>query len=551
MTFAFSSIAQMARKNLGFFALVLLLALVILPGVSQLPPMDRDEARYMQSSRQMLTSGDVVTIRFQEDLRAKKPAGIYWAQSASAAFFGDTLWAYRLPSILAGFGVGIMLFAFASQMMTRRQSFLATSIIGTSLIFAVESRLAKTDMMLCLLVLVQQYALWQIFHLSRQQHYISGRYSLIMWVALAGGILVKGPIAPAILALTTIGVSLWERRFAWVLASRPLFGLVVVTMLILPWVLLVTTATDGTFLAVAIQDDFLGKLTGVQEYHSAPFGAHLVALMLVLWPGSLLLARSIQGIWAHRRAPSTRFLLAWIMPFWLVIELAPTKLLHYSLPVLPAIALLIACFASTTTPPLPKKRWHPVWFIIGFEWLALALGAILGGVIFITASLYGGSLWGAGLVFLWGCGAGIFGFLWRRSGKPQHLIAMFVAGAIFHASTLGGVLPSIQDFHLAPRIKTALTHQGFNDQPIAASGYHEPSLVFALGQDLLLFSPAQTALFLLEATDGIALVEAGDAMEFLDILSKKDVAVTQTAVIEGYNYSKGESVRMGIYRREK
>ena len=540
----------MARKNLGFFGLVLLLALVILPGVSQLPPMDRDEARYMQSSRQMLTSGDVITIRFQEDLRAKKPAGIYWMQAASAAFFGDRLWAYRLPSILAGFGVGVMVFAFASQMMGCWRSLLAASIIGTSLIFAAESRLAKTDMMLCFLVLVQQYALWQIFHRTRQQHYVSGRYSFMMWGAVALGILVKGPIAPAILALTTIGVSLWERRFAWILASRPLFGVVVMTMLILPWVLLVSADTDGAFLITAIRDDFLGKLTGVQEHHGAPFGAHLAALMLVLWPGSFLLARSIQGIWAHRHAPSTRFLLAWIVPFWLVIELAPTKLLHYSLPVLPAIALLIACFASPAAPTPPQKRWHPIWLIIGFEYLALALGAILGAVLFIIASLYGGSLWGAGFVLLLGCGAGIFGLLWRRHSQPQYLIAMFVVAGIFHASTLGGVVPSIQDFHLAPRIKAELMRQGVNDQPIAVSGYHEPSLVFALGQDVLLFNPEQTALFLIEAADGIALVEAETAMKFLDILGKKGIAVTQIAVIEGYNYSKGASVRMGIYRRQ-
>ena len=128
---------------------------------------------------------------------------------------------------------------------------------------------------------------------------------------------------------------------------------------------------------------------------------------------------------------------------------------------------------------------------------------------------------------------------------------MFLAGAIFHASTLGGVLPNIQDFHLAPRIKAELTRQGFNDQPIAASGYHEPSLVFALGEDVLLFNPEQTALFLLEAADGIALVEAAESIKFLDILSQKGVAVAQIAVIEGYNYAKGAPVRMGIYRRQQ
>jgi len=46
---------------------MLVMAVAVLPGVTQLPPMDRDEARYMQASHQMLDSGDVITIRFQDE----------------------------------------------------------------------------------------------------------------------------------------------------------------------------------------------------------------------------------------------------------------------------------------------------------------------------------------------------------------------------------------------------------------------------------------------------------------------------------------------------
>ncbi|HCD20052.1 MAG TPA: hypothetical protein DEQ79_00540, partial [Alphaproteobacteria bacterium] len=79
-----------------------LLGAAVLIGHQTLPPMDRDESRFAQASKQMLNSGDLVTIRFQDELRAKKPAGIYWLQSASAALFGDEdIAPYRLPSLLA------------------------------------------------------------------------------------------------------------------------------------------------------------------------------------------------------------------------------------------------------------------------------------------------------------------------------------------------------------------------------------------------------------------------------------------------------------------
>ncbi len=53
-----------------------------LPGISAIPPLDRDEARFAQATRQMLETGDFLRIRFQDEARNKKPAGIYWLQAA-------------------------------------------------------------------------------------------------------------------------------------------------------------------------------------------------------------------------------------------------------------------------------------------------------------------------------------------------------------------------------------------------------------------------------------------------------------------------------------
>jgi hypothetical protein len=57
-------------------------------GHQSLEVIDRDEARFAQASKQMVLSGDLITPYFMDELRAKKPIGIYWLQSASAAIFG-------------------------------------------------------------------------------------------------------------------------------------------------------------------------------------------------------------------------------------------------------------------------------------------------------------------------------------------------------------------------------------------------------------------------------------------------------------------------------
>ena len=59
-----------------------------LPGFFNVPPVDRDEARFAQATKQMIESGDYIDIRFQDEVRYKKPVGIYWLQAASVKIGG-------------------------------------------------------------------------------------------------------------------------------------------------------------------------------------------------------------------------------------------------------------------------------------------------------------------------------------------------------------------------------------------------------------------------------------------------------------------------------
>src|SRR6202051_4319115 len=83
--------------------------LLFLPGFFNIPPIDRDEPRFAQATKQMVETSDFVDIRFQDEVRYKKPVGIYWLQSAvveTATKLGlpraeVRLWPYRGPSLIA------------------------------------------------------------------------------------------------------------------------------------------------------------------------------------------------------------------------------------------------------------------------------------------------------------------------------------------------------------------------------------------------------------------------------------------------------------------
>src|SRR6185312_7151880 len=107
------------------YALLTLLCLgLYLPGLAHLPVTDRDEARFVQASRQMLETHDLIAIRFQDEARNKKPAGIYWLQAASVALFSDAesnaVWPYRVPSLFAAAAAALMSFGMGARLVGRK-----------------------------------------------------------------------------------------------------------------------------------------------------------------------------------------------------------------------------------------------------------------------------------------------------------------------------------------------------------------------------------------------------------------------------------------------
>jgi len=122
-----------AAHSRAVLVLLVFCMLAFLPGITRIPPIDRDEARFAQATKQMVETGDFVDIRFQDEVRYKKPVGIYWLQAVSVKI-ADTLgvndaerkiWLYRLPSFIGATGAVLLTYwaalAFASRRAAMRK----------------------------------------------------------------------------------------------------------------------------------------------------------------------------------------------------------------------------------------------------------------------------------------------------------------------------------------------------------------------------------------------------------------------------------------------
>ncbi len=200
--------------------------LFFLPGFFNIPPIDRDEARFAQATKQMVETGDFVDIRFQDEVRYKKPVGIYWLQAAAVETASSLglpraqvrIWLYRVPSLIGAIGAVLLTYWTALAFVTRRSAVLAALILCSSVLLGVESRLAKTDAMLLLTVVAAMGALARVY-LSWQRGEDPARppwtHPAIFWTALAGGILLKGPLILMFAGLTIVTVAIFDRSASW------------------------------------------------------------------------------------------------------------------------------------------------------------------------------------------------------------------------------------------------------------------------------------------------------------------------------------------------
>ena len=534
------------------YALLALVTITVFTGQHLVPPMDRDESRFAQASRQMLHSGDYITIRFQDELRAKKPAGIYWLQSASAALLGDAdIASYRFVNLLALIVSIFMLYHIGLRLYEPAIALAASAAFASGFLVLAEAHLAKTDTVLMLVVMIQQWALMRVYLDRDKAATKSSAHWIIFWIAMAAGILVKGPVAPAIAILTIGSLILWHRDARWVRPLRIWRGLVLMAFLCLPWAIMVTLATDGLFLDIAVTGDFLAKMQSGQESHGAPPFTYLALFGLLLWPASMLLPSALFHTKSMLAQDSTRFLLAWLVPFWAIIELIPTKLPHYPLPVVPAAVLLLLWSVNqvVTLSPVRQK------LCLYGQYLFLAFGMVLVAAVMAAAVTYGGQsvrlAVGLTLVALFFAGLALWqGHRWIQTGDYLHLMMLFIVGMLVHFTVFAGVVPQLDRVHVASGVADHLASSASQPSAIAAAGYHEPSLVFLLGRDVLLVDYREAALFLAEAPDGVALVEARQQDAFLDVVRRLGLRLAAPEQLSGYNMSKGQDVVILFYRRE-
>lgn len=534
--------------------LIVVALLSFLPGFFNIPPVDRDEARFAQATKQMLESGEYVDIRFQDEVRYKKPVGIYWLQAAAvkvgqAVGVSDaqkTIWLYRIPSLIGAIGAVLLTYWTALAFMSRRTAFLAALMIATSLLLNIEARLAKTDAFLLFCCVAAMGVMARAYLRDGDQRDIPWSHAALLWTAIAAGILIKGPLILMIVVFAAIALSIADRSGRWILRLRPLVGVLWVLLLVLPWFVAIMGKAGEAFLQDSVGQDLLSKIFKGQETHGAPPGYYLLLFWLTFWPAAPLAAVAAPAVWRFRREKATRFLLAWLVPSWIVFELVVTKLPHYVLPLYPAIAILIAREIErrdlSQNPHL--VRTTVMWPIFSAVLPVLGIGLLI-----YLRSQFGWLAWP------FAAGAAILGFYaWRLydvEGAERSFVRAAAGSVLMIAAVLGVAVPLMRPIFPSRQLAEIANDPACDNPVVASAGYHEPSLVFLIGTRTRLVDGPTAAEILNQGGCRFAIIERQHDRAFAQRAQLIGLRYSLRGKLDNYfNFNGGRSIGFSIYRAE-
>jgi len=477
------------------------------------------------------------------------------------------IWAYRLPSVLGVLVAVLATWRLGLGMFARPCGWLAGLLLGSCVVVVFDARQARADEVLLACTTVAHLALWHLWRSGGRR----GGWALVFWLAVGLGVMTKGPVTPAMAALTCLALGAVTGDWAWLKRLRPLLGLAILGALVVPWLVLVADQVGWSRLGRTLTDEILVRSVAGKEGHGAPPGYHLLLLPVLFWPASLALVPAVHRAfrralrfpnaeppgpdavsrgrlgfvqrwrvrWRHRRPRRSAelFCLAWLLPGWLVFELVATKLPHYPLPLYPALALLCArslyAVRGSWLPLLARRSvvlalWG--WLLLG-EVLAVGTPILLVSVGRLRSDPTLLVLVGAGIVL-----AQVFLVLLLLAVRARRVLTAqtisLAVALVTHANVLHLLLPNLDALWLSSRI-AARIHQvdPAGNRPVAAVGYDEDSLIFLTqGRAERLTAPE---LHTWRERHPRALMVIADRTRPFDWPARK------LATIEGFNYSGG------------
>lgn len=327
-----------------------------------------DEGRYAEIAREMAVSGDWVTPRLNGIKYFEKPPLQYWTTAAAFRVFGANEWTARLWPALTGM-LCILLTCYAGRRLYGDSAaFYAAVILAGSPGFIMVGQMNTLDMGLTLFMTATLFCFLLALNDTRHKH---SPWMLAAWACAALAVLSKGLIGIVLPGAVLVVYVLIQRDWQVLGRLHWAWGLAVFFAVAAPWFVLVQRANPEFFEFFFVHEHFSRFTTQVHR-RSEPWWFFFPVLAFGILPWLLYLPQALINGWrgqasGHGKFQTGRVLVIWSVLIFVFFSVSRSKLPSYTMPIVPALALMMAHALATTTARIVL-------------WNALALAAVATGI---------------------------------------------------------------------------------------------------------------------------------------------------------------------------
>lgn len=380
--------------HVGFFAkrtfsrnlvLILLWALIYVPGLFSPPLLDDADSIHAEASKEMLLRHDFVTMHANGVRYLDKAPFLYWLTAGSLKVFGFTQLGARLPLTLL---VLLLLFeahALGSKLVGEDAGFLASVILATSIGPYLYTRFLIPDIVLGLWLALTVHLFWLCLEQERPSKWCCWGIGAVT----ALNVLTKGLIGVVFPVAIILGYLLLTGNLRKVYKMWPVSSIAVFLVIAAPWHILATVRnppqgeSKGFFWFYFINEQvyrFLNKRIP-HDYDRVPLWLFWGLLLVWLFPWSPFFVASLRKVplrWKEwrinpdRQTRATLLFVIWALAI-LVFFSFSTRQEYYVIPALPALALLTGQWLADEASSPPDSRIRKVGRISSAILFALAV----------------------------------------------------------------------------------------------------------------------------------------------------------------------------------
>ncbi len=508
---------------------------------------DRDEPRFTRATVEMIESGNYLVPTFNGQMWADKPILFYWFMSIAIRLLGPTEFACRFWGAVGTAVTCLLTFFIGQRLFGAKSGLWAMVILASTLMMIGVGTMATIDaVLLPFIVAVMAIFVRTAISGTRISHII------LAGVALGAGMLAKGPmglqpiVVIAVALLLGRKTGLGVRRFVWQFGPALIIG----GLLFLAWAIPANNATDGEFFRVFIGRHVLTRAIKPMEQHGGNFllylPYYLVVTIVGFFPWILHLPGAISSMLGGRVGGRycRALLISWVMPIFIIMTLAATKLPHYIIFIWPAMALMVGgtiVAAQQNVLTERDKIWlrRGVWFFGPFAMVTVLL--LMAGPWFvkIPGLRWSGMASGTVLAVM-----AIIAIRYQRADRPQVSAVILLIGMfVFEIPILFGLLPAIEQIKITPAIAQAVKAKTGKEIPVATYKFGEPTLNFYIGRQIEPLGDEKAVVSWSRQAGEAVLIIPKNKLDSIQE-SYGNLPLEEIASKKGFNYSKGKIVEL-------